>query len=227
MRSLTIRLYLDDDVIHPMHAFIAGDDRYGPTRLLQWNPTEEGTNLMLFHIAGPREPYTAALDETETIASYDVAPSSSSRNQFTLIVEETITDSARGIVAAYANENVITVPPVVFHADRSVEMTLVGSNSALERMMDHLPERMAAEVERLKTGGPPVEPPSEQLTNRQRRVLTTALKTGYYDQPRGATLEDVAARLDLAVGTVAEHVRKAEARLVRDALGEPTSNHSD
>lgn len=220
MRSLTLSLDLNDDIVHPMHAFIAADERYGPTQLLQWNPTDNGTNLMLFQITGPVEPYSRALDEIQRITSYEVISPPTDSDSFWLIVEDTLSGAAEGLISAYANEPVILAPPVSFHNDHSVKMRLVGSNSALSRLVNQLPDELDAEVERLTSGGPAMNRTAERLTDRQRQVLTEALDIGYYDEPRSATLEDVAEAVNLAVGTAAEHIRKAEATLVRYALGE-------
>ena len=53
------------------------------------------------------------------------------------------------------------------------------------------------------------------LTDRQREVAETAVELGYYDIPRSASQEDIAAELDCAPSTIAEHLRKAEARILR------------
>jgi len=55
----------------------------------------------------------------------------------------------------------------------------------------------------------------EALTDRQREVLETAFEQGYYDWPREATGEDVAAALGISSATFAEHIRAAEHNLFR------------
>lgn len=52
------------------------------------------------------------------------------------------------------------------------------------------------------------------LTERQYEVVETAFEMGYYDWPRRCTGEDVAAALDIASATFAEHVRCAERKLL-------------
>lgn len=203
-----------------MHAFISEDDRFGPTRLLQWNVTSRDTSLMVFQVAGPRKPYTGELDDTPNVLSYETVSTASDPDQFTVFVEDSITEETRGIFQAYEEKNVVLIPPVVFHPNRSADIRLIGPNTALQDTLDQLPEGMDAEIRQLKDGGSTRMSASEQLTGRQRRVIATALSVGYYDEPRDATLEDVAARMDLASGTVAEHMRKAEAKLVEYALGD-------
>ena len=52
------------------------------------------------------------------------------------------------------------------------------------------------------------------LTGKQRQVLMSAYKHGYYASPRRISAKDLAKRMNLSVSTVHEHLRKAESRLV-------------
>lgn len=54
---------------------------------------------------------------------------------------------------------------------------------------------------------------ANQLTERQREVLSTAFEAGYYDWPRRATGEEVAAELDISSATFCEHIHTAERKL--------------
>ncbi|MFC6975764.1 helix-turn-helix domain-containing protein [Halomicroarcula sp. GCM10025709] len=53
-----------------------------------------------------------------------------------------------------------------------------------------------------------------RLSDRQREAVEAALSLGYYDIPRTATHEAVADALDCAPSTAAEHLRKAESRVL-------------
>jgi PAS domain S-box-containing protein len=55
------------------------------------------------------------------------------------------------------------------------------------------------------------------LTDRQERALTAAYRAGYFEWPRGANGESVAASLDVAPPTFHQHLRKAE-KTVLDAI---------
>ena len=60
--------------------------------------------------------------------------------------------------------------------------------------------------------------PLNQLTEKQREVLITAYKMGYYDVPRKLNSNDIAKKLGLVNSTVVEHLRKAEQRLIKQIL---------
>jgi len=50
----------------------------------------------------------------------------------------------------------------------------------------------------------------ESITPRRRKVLNKALDAGYFDIPRGSTLEEIADDLGIAKTTASQHLRKAE-----------------
>jgi hypothetical protein len=62
--------------------------------------------------------------------------------------------------------------------------------------------------------------PLNQLTEKQRDVLITAYRMGYYDVPRRGSSQDIAKKLGLVDSTVVEHLRKAEQRLIRHIIEE-------
>ena len=57
-----------------------------------------------------------------------------------------------------------------------------------------------------------------RLTDRQLEVLETAFEMGYFERPRGANAERVAAALDIAPSTFAEHLAAAQSKLLEDVL---------
>ncbi|MBT0158470.1 hypothetical protein G4O51_00620 [Candidatus Bathyarchaeota archaeon A05DMB-2] len=60
--------------------------------------------------------------------------------------------------------------------------------------------------------------PLNQLTEKQREILTTAYKLGYYDIPRKINSEQLAKKLNIGDSTLVEHLRKAERRLLASIL---------
>ncbi len=62
--------------------------------------------------------------------------------------------------------------------------------------------------------------PLNRLTVKQRTVLTTAYKLGYYDVPRTTSSEELAEKLHIRAPTLVMHRRKAEKRLLSALLEE-------
>jgi predicted DNA binding protein len=62
------------------------------------------------------------------------------------------------------------------------------------------------------------------LTDRQREVFEHAVRVGYYEIPRGANQEELAAALGCAPSTVDEHLRKAESRMLSALVNAPRSD---
>ena len=53
------------------------------------------------------------------------------------------------------------------------------------------------------------------MGERQLEVVQAAVQWGYYDDPRGVSLRQMAERLDMARSTIGEHLHNAEATLMR------------
>lgn len=62
--------------------------------------------------------------------------------------------------------------------------------------------------------------PTSRLTQRQYEVVSLALERGYFDWPRKLTSEELATELEISHSTVLEHLRKAQSKLLSDALSE-------
>lgn len=52
------------------------------------------------------------------------------------------------------------------------------------------------------------------LTEKQRETLQLAIEYGYYDQPRGATLADIADELDITTSAASQRLTSAQRRLI-------------
>jgi GAF domain-containing protein/DNA-binding CsgD family transcriptional regulator len=55
---------------------------------------------------------------------------------------------------------------------------------------------------------------AERLTDKQRRVLRTAMLSEYFESPRGSSAEEVAESLDITGPTLLYHLRRAQRKLV-------------
>jgi hypothetical protein len=62
------------------------------------------------------------------------------------------------------------------------------------------------------------EAPGDGLTDRQREALRVAYERGYFDIPRGSSLEAVADELDITPSSLSERLRRAQTHLVETTV---------
>ncbi|WP_049922896.1 helix-turn-helix domain-containing protein [Halopiger djelfimassiliensis] len=72
-------------------------------------------------------------------------------------------------------------------------------------------------LRRLTREGEP-KPPGDGLTDCQREALRTAYELGYFDIPRQASLEEIAAELDISASSVSERLRRAQTQLIEETV---------
>lgn len=221
MRYLRLSMGLSAEVRHPMHQFVTDRGGYGAYWLLHWRGRPDGEVTMLFYVEGPVDPYVAALEERTEAATHSVTTAAG--DGFYIYARTGMNHFGRGLVSAVDRTGVLVVPPVEYRTDGSMVASLVGPPDALAGAAEDLPESVDASVLEL---GPYAERSlrtAGELTERQREVVAAAVDVGYYEEPREATLADVAAVTDCTPSTAAEHLRKAEAAVMERAATGPVT----
>ncbi len=100
-----------------------------------------------------------------------------------------------------------------------LDISLIGDQKALNRLLEEYNEAgfhvLLQKVSDYR--GP--ESLLDSLTTRQRHVVRTAFRMGYFDVPRRISIADIAAELELDSSTVSEHLQRAERNLLTQMLG--------
>jgi predicted DNA binding protein len=105
-----------------------------------------------------------------------------------------------------------TCEPVI--GEDGVTMSLVGPQEAIAGTLDEYEsEGVSPDLRKLGEYRGRADP-LDELTDRQREVVRTAFRMGYYEVPRKVSNEEIAAELDLDSSTVAEHLQRAERNLL-------------
>lgn len=208
-----------------MHQFVVTHDGYEVSRLLQVEysgdgpDAESGVQTSLFHVVGsPIASYEAALQAADQILDYDLSPRDD--ESFYLYVRSEPTADDNRFVAALRQQRLIVMMPVEYRADGTIRLSLVGPGESVQRSLDELPAAVDVDVRSIgeydarhfATGG--------DLTDRQLEAVEAAVESGYYEEPRGGTVSDVADELGCAPGTAAEHLRRAESAVMADLVSE-------
>lgn len=203
-----VALSLPPAVRHPMHEFVVDRDGYEASSLVG-STVVEGYHAAVFHVEGwPPDPYKAALDAVETIREYEL--STQADGTFSVYVHERLRESDAQLVDSFGQAGLVTWLPLRYEADGTMRITLVGPSETLQRALDEIPEGIGVDLRDIgayharRIGG------SRTLTDRQAEAVGAAVDLGYYEDPRDASVADVAERLDCSPSTAAEHLRRAE-----------------
>jgi hypothetical protein len=224
MKYARVRVHHADGAVHPMHAFEMRSEGIEWAELLHWNTVVGETNAQVFRVRGDPDAFRAKLSNRDATVAYSVTDAV--EGVFYCCVRDRVTAADRRYLDAVARGTLVVVPPVRFDADGTTALTLVGTAADLDAAVSALPEGMTATVQSVGPFRRRAESPAAGLTDRQRAAVASAVDHGYYDSPRSGSVADVAADLDVAPGTAAEHLRKAEARLMRAAVGRQYSSSS-
>lgn len=182
---------------------------------LQWNYTGEAF-AVLHYVEGEMAAFDAAVADVDPVVEYELV--AAGEGAFYAYVHDETTAPFRALFDPISSGGLVVVPPVVYRTDGQVEMSAFGPSDLLQSAVDAA--RSPIELTLEQVGGLTAAAPTAEarLSERQRAALEAGLELGYYDVPRSASQADVAAALDCAPSTVAEHLRKGEATLLRSVL---------
>ncbi|MDS0475293.1 helix-turn-helix domain-containing protein [Natrinema sp. 1APR25-10V2] len=212
MKTVRLTLQYDAETIHPMHRFVADSDAFDAYRMVHGNFTgDDGDNAFIFHVVGDPDVYETALEETGRVSDYKLTRTGD--RSFTVYVRDVPDDVDDRLLEIFSRGSLVALPPLEYRSDWTVRFSVVGEPADLRRALEEIPEGIETSVDRVgEYDGS--DAAVGALTARQREALRVARELGYFDVPRSASVETVAAELDCAPGTAAEHLRKAESAIM-------------
>lgn len=202
--------------IHPMYDLMSNSGHVERATALQWNYTGEELGI-LHYVEGDADAFAAVVADVPQVVDFELTRAG--EDAFYAYVSDELTPEARAMFEVLAAGTSIVVPPVVYEADGTVSLSVFGPGGDIETAIDFAPDFVDVGVR--DVGGMSRLPGLHEtvLSDRQRRAVHAGLELGYYDVPRTASHEDVAAAIDCAPSTAAEHLRKAESKLLHAVLG--------
>lgn len=216
-----VRLTLDaggrEADIHPMFALMSDSDHVERSTALQWNFTGDELGI-LHYVEGDADGFAAVVADVPEVVDFELTRASD--GAFYAYISDELTPEARAMFEVLATGTAVVVPPVVYERDGTVSLSVFGPGEDIETAFDLVPDFVDVGVR--EVGGMAGLPGLHEtaLSDRQRRAVRAGLERGYYDVPRTASHEDVAAAIDCAPSTAAEHLRKAESKLLHSVLRE-------
>lgn len=200
--------------LHPMYDLMANGDPVDRAETTHVNFTGDELGIMHF-VEGDRDAFATAIERIDDVHEYELTDAAEGRFYAYL---HCAPGDARVMFEALAQDRLIRVPPMVFRRDGTVAVSLIGVASEIQAAVDAIPEIVDVTIEEITGVGRATGATHSLLSDRQRAALDAALELGYYDIPRAASHEDVAAAIECAPSTAAEHLRKAESTVLRSVF---------
>lgn len=214
MKYCDLRLRQPDSMLHPMQRFIRHEDVVTHEELLAWNlRREEGVEYELFYaeVTDPGR-YRTVIENVDSIRWYRTARIDEG-SLYVFACQET-REEELSLRRAFAALELVVVPPIVYDAEAAMRMTVIGEGEDLGTLVEGIPGEIEVTVERVGEYDRRHARIAGALTDRQFEAVRTAVRLGYYDVPRSASLAAVAAALDCAESTASDHLRNAESAVM-------------
>jgi predicted DNA binding protein len=136
---------------------------------------------------------------------------------YTFLVKGRVSEEISGFIARF---DLRIDYPIVFEGD-SCQFGMIGSSEELQSIVNAAKERSwGLEILSLYDYNPLVSGLMSELTGKQRDILKTAYRQGYFDHPRKIDSGKLAEKMGIHKTTLLEHLHKAEKRLVGRILDE-------
>lgn len=217
VKHLRVTLRFDAEQAPTFFNALANSDAIDEARVLDVNTTLEGVDNYMFAIEGDPTPFAERATETPGVESVELSGTEAGLTYALVVVRSVETPVYDSILRMSSQDELVIRTPFVYR-DGNVYGRAVGDPEALQRALADPPDAVDVQVDEVGEFRARVEDPARTLSDRQREALSVALALGYYDQPRGATHEDVAAELGCAPPTASEHLQKAEAKVIRAVM---------
>lgn len=212
MKRTRITIYPEGSELPQTFDAVTGDEEQRvQVEVINWNVTKTPAAFLL-RVYGDVERFETAVGTDDAISEYERLGESETESYF--FVTGLGTPDARALWENFKRGSLMTVPPATWNPDGSYTFTLVGRETDIQTAIERIPSTARVEIE--SVGGTQVstEGIRHRLSERQRTAIQAGLELGYYSTPREATIEDVAGALECGRSTAAEHLRKAESKIV-------------
>ncbi|MFB6206082.1 MAG: helix-turn-helix domain-containing protein [Haloglomus sp.] len=210
MRYATVVITPRDGGLNPADTVLVASSAVERDVVHQVNLLNDGTVVMLYALRGDIDEAVEELRDCESVIAVD--GSGEEEGLIYLHIEPGRT--SRKLMEIIQNNEVVLQTPLECTRDGGVRVTVVGDDVTIQQAVEEVPDDVAVSLEGIGDYHPEADKLYGTLTARQREVLETAVEKGYYEVPRCATHEDIAEEVGLSAGTVGEHLRKVEGRVL-------------
>lgn len=215
MQSVTAVYRHPDGFMQSLGSAFGDHPGLEPIALYAGRLLDDGTALMLYEVAGSADAVRRVLEENDQAREYRVTQVSDS---VSALIHFTPTETVRALMALPEEYGLVLDTPIAVRPDGRLEVTVVGLQENISAAFEEIPAPLESSVERVGRYEPGGGSFLETLSDRQLEVFLLAYERGYYENPREATHDDIAAELSCSAANVGEILRRIEHHLVDRAL---------
>ena len=210
MRYATVVVAPQGGGLQPADRALAAESTATRDHIHQINLLSDGTCVTLYSIRGDLSRAATLLAAQDDVISHDV---SGDRKGLAYIHFQP-TETVARLLSIVRDNEIVLQTPIDCLPEGGVRATIVGDDGTIQRVVDAIPDSLTLALEGLGDYHPDSEQLFSVLTERQREILEAAVESGYYEEPRGATHEEIAREVGVSAGTVGEHLRKVEEKVL-------------
>ncbi len=220
MKHVRLTVRAPEAAVHPVFDMLTRADHVDEVLALHWNFSGDRLGI-LHYVEGDVEAYLDDLTAIPEVLDHDVARTGD--DAFYVYHRCAVDRGARELFETFSRGSLLLVPPIEFGSDGTSTFSLFGTSAEIQAAIEGVPDPIEIEVHEVggMKGAPEVT--AATLSDRQREAIEAALALGYYEIPREASHEGVADAIGCAPSTAAEHLRKAESKVLRSTFGDRTS----
>ena len=158
-----------------------------------------------------------SIEDLQTIGHMEVLNVLSSDGDRHVLLVRQAPEDAEGLFREFDLDLIHTTPTII--SDERHTYTVIGDHATLNRFVELLGKMAGKVVNMTFTKGLYARQDILSiLTDKQRDILITANRYGYYEYPRRINSTRLAEKVDISKPTLVQHLRKAEGRLMAEIL---------
>ncbi|WP_254831092.1 helix-turn-helix domain-containing protein [Haloglomus salinum] len=212
MRYVDFLLIPRGRYLHPAVAAVADDPDVHREAIHHFNVLEDGSAVVLLEFSGDADRLEELVGDDPDIISYDLSVSETGIFSYSRITAD---EELQQLYSVPQRRELVLDTPMRYTDRGALEVRAIGNQRAIREAIKDVPDGLGLKF--LSTGeyDPEQSESGDQLTERQREILRTAVEMGYYEEPRQTNYQELADELDLSSGTVGEHLRKIESTVLK------------
>lgn len=210
MRYVTLTIRPTEGGFHPVDRRLAVDPDVTPVAIHHVELLADDTIAMLGEVRGDAERYREILESTDSVLECVVSADDDRVIGYSHIVPN---DRTLELFERQRASPFVVEMPIEYTGDGGQRHTLVGDSDTFDGSRLDLPEGIEGEIEAVGDYQPDTGTLFGSLTAREREVLSVAVECGYYESPREATHDDLAAELEISASAVSRHLQRIESKV--------------